>query len=422
MTKKFAIQDHRLEEAVATAKLQVLNLEPIKLRLGEKWPRLSGLVHALFEKALKRTQGPLDGFMAVGELAYIATFHGRSPQEAALVCAAIGKDVCELLFGDGAGDIAVRNLVGAVAANQACLPINGEGLADTLEWVGQETFVTKSRASVEAEHRPTLGKAAASLARKSYHTALFPIWDLQRKSSNFVALSPARKSGSQYKYMSFRRLNCDAGDRTIADLEFSLLQEAGRYTFRLQEANKICAVAVGVSWDSLCAGPVRNRYVGILKEIPAALNCPLVIKIDEVPAGMQITRLVEIAAALNAGGARVLVEFQSDIRIPDLDVKLGVAGVGTRLPPGCSAEKAREIIGMLNRRLVRQSAFAFIAGLDNRGLIELARESRIRFGMGTAADFGHTLAVDAIPQFPLRMQIQTADTDIACRSPAISGC
>lgn len=68
---------------------------------------------------------------------------------------------------------------------------------------------------------------------------------------------------------------------------------------------------------------------------------------------------------------RVLVEFQSDIRIPDLDVKLGVAGVGTRLPSGCSAEKAREIISMLNRRLVRQSAFAFIAGLDNRGLMEI---------------------------------------------------
>ena len=76
---------------------------------------------------------------------------------------------------------------------------------------------------------------------------------------------------------------------------------------------------------------------------------------------------------------------------------------------------------MLNRRLARQSAFAFIAGLDNRGLIELARESKIRFGMGTAADFGHALAPDAIPQFPLRMQIQTAGPDIAGRSPAISG-
>ena len=42
----------------AAAKLHVLNLAPIKERLGEKWPKLSGLVHKLFETALREAQGP----------------------------------------------------------------------------------------------------------------------------------------------------------------------------------------------------------------------------------------------------------------------------------------------------------------------------------------------------------------------------
>lgn len=133
MTKEIAPQDRGANRVISAAKIHVLNLEPIKIRLGKKWPRLSGLAHSLFEKALKRGQGPLDGFVGAGELTYIATFHGRSPDQVTLLCASIAREVCELLFGDGAGDISVRNLVGAVGADEAHLPINQETLADTLQ-------------------------------------------------------------------------------------------------------------------------------------------------------------------------------------------------------------------------------------------------------------------------------------------------
>ena len=73
---------------VNAAKLHVLQLDPIKARLGPRWPRLSHLVHKLFEKALHRAQGPRDHYLAVGELSYVATFHGLSQDEAALACAA----------------------------------------------------------------------------------------------------------------------------------------------------------------------------------------------------------------------------------------------------------------------------------------------------------------------------------------------
>jgi hypothetical protein len=40
----------------AAAKLHVLNLAPIKAKLGGKWPKLSELVHKLFEKAIRDAQ------------------------------------------------------------------------------------------------------------------------------------------------------------------------------------------------------------------------------------------------------------------------------------------------------------------------------------------------------------------------------
>ena len=45
------------------AKLHVLQLEPIKEKIGDRWPRMSLLVHSLFEKALRHAQGPQDHFI-----------------------------------------------------------------------------------------------------------------------------------------------------------------------------------------------------------------------------------------------------------------------------------------------------------------------------------------------------------------------
>ena len=103
-------------EEVAAAKLHVLHLDPIKAKLGEKWERLSNLVHKLFERTLYQAQGPRDHFLLVDELSYVVTFHDLSLEEAGLACATVARKVCELLFGSDIDDIAVRSLVGPVSS------------------------------------------------------------------------------------------------------------------------------------------------------------------------------------------------------------------------------------------------------------------------------------------------------------------
>src|ERR1700752_3265128 len=104
------------QEDIAAAKLHVLHLDPIKAKLGDKWERLSNLVHKLFERTLYQAQGPRDHFLLVDELSYVVTFHDLSLEEAGLACASVARKVCELLFGADIDDIAVRSLVGPVSA------------------------------------------------------------------------------------------------------------------------------------------------------------------------------------------------------------------------------------------------------------------------------------------------------------------
>ena len=80
---------------ISAAKVHVLQLEPIKHRLGDRWPRLSLLVHKLVHTALKKAQGPGDHFEVVGELAYVATFHKLSQQDADAALGDIMQKVCE---------------------------------------------------------------------------------------------------------------------------------------------------------------------------------------------------------------------------------------------------------------------------------------------------------------------------------------
>src|ERR1700722_14340367 len=129
---------------VSAAKLHVLQLEPIRERLGPRWPRLSTLVHKLFEKSFSRAQGPRDHFMLVGELSYVATFHGLSPDEAALACAAVAKEVCELLFGEDSEQIVVRSIIGTVPGPIRDLrPPEAVLIATLLEKTGKETITTR---------------------------------------------------------------------------------------------------------------------------------------------------------------------------------------------------------------------------------------------------------------------------------------
>src|SRR5580698_880917 len=101
-------------ESTSAAKVQVLGLAPLKKRLGNRWDRLSGLVHRVVESAIARVQGPNDHFIAVDELSYVVTFSHLSAAETDLACLAIAKDVCRMLFGNEIDEVSVRSLVAVI--------------------------------------------------------------------------------------------------------------------------------------------------------------------------------------------------------------------------------------------------------------------------------------------------------------------
>jgi hypothetical protein len=403
------------EALVAAAKLHVLRLDPIKAKLGDKWGKLSGLVHKLFEKALRNVQGPSDHFLLIDEMSYVVTFNTLSLEAASLACASVAKEVCELLFGADVEDIAVRGLV-ALVPKSSLRDIAGGTIAEMLERRGGEIIVRPGPERHTATHEDRKMKIAVEnpstatewitdaeelFAKNGMTVALFPIWDLKARKSASVHLA-AFSPSSEKAPMSMRRLFRQAGDAHLVGHEIALLRAASAYAQQVHRAQKVCAVSVGVSYETLSGLHARIAYIGALKAIPATASCPILLRIERVPEGTPHGRLAEIVNMLAAPNVRPTVEFQSPRDLADLDIRLGAAGIGWTLPADCDGASARGWAAKLAQRAASQKAFSFVQGLKNNELLAAVQEAGVRFGAGSALGsplcFG---ALDPVPHFPL---------------------
>lgn len=402
-------------ETVPAAKLHVLQLEPIKAKLGVKWEKLSALVHTLFEKSLHRAQGPRDHFLLVDEMTYVVTFHNLSLEEASIACACVAKEVCDLLFGADVDDITIRGLVGlvppALLENAAA---NGIQITELLERIGGEIVVTPNHnretawenvpKSMPVSAMPTgewLSRAHFLAEQVGLKVGYFPIWDLAGRKSASLFLSALNRANDMP--VCVRQALKGLEEPRIANFETTLLQAAAEYAQAVHASQKLCALGVGVSYETLSGFHSRIHYIGALKSIRTLADCPLLLRIDQIPEGTPVGRLAEIVTMLTTPNVRITLQFETLRSLPELDVRLGAVGIGGVLPPHCDVPTATALAQRLVRRASGQKAFSFLHGLENHELVDAVLKCHVRFGSGHAIDAGrHYTGNEPIPDFPLR--------------------
>ncbi len=391
------------DKQVSAAKLHVLHLDPIKEKLGERWDKLSDLVHRLFETALRKAQGPGDQFIQVDNLSYVLTFHGLSVEEASFACIAIAKDVCKLLFGTDLNDVTVRGLVGLVPASTVVG--NGVQLSQLLERTGGEILVSRTtptpprpvRKPAPAARGDEIARAQELASQQRLRLGLFPVWDLNKLRSISLSLSLVSKDGSD---ASALLANC--AESYVANMEAALLLAAAQYAQNVYQAGKVGTIGAGVSYETLSGFHSRIDYIRALKSIRAVATCPILLRVGKIPDGTPLGRIAEMVAMLQAPNVKVTVEFQSLRSIADLDIRLGITGIGWEIPPHCDTALVAVSAQKLVRRAASQKAFALLHGLATPDLLTVAKTHGVRFGSGAAINGNRPLTdLDKIPDFPL---------------------
>jgi hypothetical protein len=124
--------------------------------------------------------------------------------------------------------------------------------------------------------------------------------------------------------------------------------------------------------------------------------------VERVLPGTPLGRLAEIIAMLNVPNVRVTVEFQSLRAIPELDIRLGVAGLGASLRNLEGGDLA-VAVQKLARRAAEQKAFAFLHDIDTAEMLAIAVQHGIRFGSGSAIERSHCYSgEEPVPDLPLQ--------------------
>jgi GGDEF domain-containing protein len=144
-----AILAHRPDDTkLVGGKINLLNLEEIKRRLGPKWPRHEEQVHQFVARTLERRLTDKDFFTRSDQDTYLILFHDVSEAEAKLKCALLGKEISDHFFGELANESGEGLQVETVFASvDGSLARQGVSLSDA---IGKAL----AKAEVEAAQTP----------------------------------------------------------------------------------------------------------------------------------------------------------------------------------------------------------------------------------------------------------------------------
>ena len=253
------------------------------------------------------------------------------------------------------------------------------------------------------ERNPDALREAHSLAAQLHHRiGFFPAWHLARRKSQMLFLGVEMHFPQPRGPAGIARAL--AGSDAIKEMEIAALGAALAYRARIVAAGQICAVNVGVSSDTLCCAQSRVQYVKALRAARLSPACPLFITIEQIPAGMPVSRLCDLAALVASPAVRVLLEFEQIRAIPHLNIGLKVAGIGAVLPERCPLAQARQLMAILMSRAGEQRACSYLHGLERKELVEMAAAAGLKFGTGLG--FGPLrgfTGLEELPSLPLSL-------------------
>lgn len=259
------IAEEGMAQVVSAGKIHLLGLEAIRARLGDKWEKMSGLVHRYFEAAIRREMQPGDTFQHFGELSYLVLFRGASLAEAQLKCHAIAESVTKRLFGEEDQDVSVRNLTAPLDAMtldqiEDCVRVN-----DHLEEFGQETLIHSRAGKTEVTSAATIRVRMShsgvqhqiSKVRPAF--VYRPLWDTAKGVVLTYICQPLPSGISAHQGLSGVCLATESEDEQ-AELDALAFQASIRRVHMLRHSGLRVLIAVPIHFVTLARSRLWQRY------------------------------------------------------------------------------------------------------------------------------------------------------------------
>lgn len=317
-------------------KIQLLGLDAVQQRLGEKWTRMADLVHRYFEAAMKREMRHGDSFIRSGDTSYLLLFRDVSIAEAQMKCRAIAQEVCHKLFGDD-GDL--------IAARSLSLPVQGLAIRDPLaldrllERDGREQHINSGEtfaappaldvisACDDREHKLNLLKP---------HFVYRPIWDAIRGAVLTYLCQPLPDTISLATQISgvvtVSPQHHDAGVQMVA-MDILVLSECLHRAKHMQASGTRAVLIAPIHFSTLSRGRYWELYHRALAGQDACLLKDIGFMVHDISADVPNTTLCKELPKLRTLSSHIfcLVDHVQNISVQFRNT--GVRGVGMAVRP-----------------------------------------------------------------------------------------
>lgn len=373
----------RVHPAIEAGSVNVISVDAIRQRSGDRWPKKREQVEAFVERAFARLSQPGDLLVALNEGEFVIVQPGASRAIALSVSANILKETLAFFLGKAAReDLRVFQVTSF--ANGAL------GLQPVLEAVLDRVFggepATRAPQSVE---EPPLARSVAIAPSEDLH------WQLQRRvrlisppdleldltitpeptwnvGANVIASFLLRPStslapvGMPSGVVDGGRLSPNmAGEAAIATIA---------YAAELIAAQGVqVALHVPVALSALSYSASRFRILNALRALPAQVRRFLILEIVETSEGLPQSRLTEVAGMLDSYCRAVLARAPSELADVRPWRRCGVSGVTIECGHLDPADKdVQSRLGAFGRRAAEATLSCVAYGLSTRSLMVAA--------------------------------------------------
>jgi hypothetical protein len=289
-------------EALQGGAVNIIGLDSVREKLGERWPAKRSRVWEHVERELERRLGPQDLHFRLDEVNYLVGMPTTPKFMAQAACLAILQDVLRFFLGESTmRDVMVRmvsSVKGGEIVSQSVDPVSilenaakaagalGEQVQPAPEWkpplagrTHSESFVTQARRRAEVK------------------MGVEGVWNLRRGMiASFVlerVVNPALAHPAD-----INRADC-----AVMAYAVSLLQEhrqqGGRLTLHLP-----------LTYASAATRQSRERVLSVLAPVRDLLRSTVLFELTDLDAGVPPSRLIEVVALMKPFCMGVLARVQ----------------------------------------------------------------------------------------------------------------
>ncbi len=370
---------------VPAGTMQLIGLDGLKARLGDKWQESAERVFTVVENVLRRRLDVTDAHYRVGTDTFLVLFTRLDRRAAGFKAKVIADEIEKLVLGEvpeGSG-ISVLSAVAEVdrsiilqkihslpelvqyvreAAEAEALhpvqpsPAPGEVLlfddepplpAGTLP--AETSLLTNPVATGAGPDLADLDQPLSGLFQhktmaaflKECRAGFYPAYSIKRQAfSPYLAIALHDPSG-QPAHLVQDPLVDDADDLPF-QIDRYVLTSALLGLHRMLSIGGRGLVVANVGYNTLAVPRLREAYFTRLREIPSVVAKYIGFALHDIPVGTPASRIAEIMAYLQPFGGTRLLQLAADFRLVDLYADTGCHAFTTSLSLGDSDPVRRQ--------------------------------------------------------------------------------